>query len=91
MRHVPKKQTFLDIALQIEQYHLEKLKLNHKWKITDTAASLNRSLAITSRYLKVASWNRTHSDQLKQCDGLNEALELIARLDRERLLKGLQE
>jgi len=90
LKHIPKKQTFLEIALQIEQYHLSKLKDNEQHRITDTAAELKRSIAITSRYLKVASWHRTHSKELRQCDTLNDALEVIARLDRERLLRGLE-
>lgn len=90
MRHTPKKTTFLDTALQVEQYHLGRLK-EKRQTITETATELSRSVASVSRYLKIASWNRTHNDQLSQCDNIQEALALINRLDIERQLRGLQE
>lgn len=84
------KRTWVQIAISIHNYHIGKLKNDENWRIEDTARSLNRAKGAVCQYLKIASWLITSENQLKKCDTMNEALELIRKKEREMKLRSIQ-
>lgn len=67
--------------------HVERLKVNPRHTIGETAKELKRAIGPVSEELKVASWLRTHSTQLREFEYIHEAVEYI----RERKHKMLTE
>ena len=73
---------WIDVAVSIRQFHINKLKINEKWRIQDTAKALNRSYGSVNQYLMIASWLKTHEVQIRRVDTMKEAVELIKKLKR---------
>lgn len=78
------KQTWLETAISIHKFHVEKLKSNSKWRIEDTAKELKRSFGCVAQYLKIASFLKTHENQLRRETTMKEALELIKKIERQQ-------
>jgi hypothetical protein len=54
-----------------------RLKENSNWRIQDTAKALRCSIGSVSENLLIASWLRTHENQLLKFDYAREALDFI--------------
>ena len=78
-----KREDWLETAIAIRIFHITKLKENSKWRINDTAKLLKRSHGSVQQYLMIASWLRTHENQLNRFDTMNEALEFIRNKKKE--------
>lgn len=78
---IPVKLSWIERAIETRRFHAAKLaearRENSKWRISDTARVLKRSLGSISEDLLIASWLRTHKPQLKRFDFAKEALSFI--------------
>lgn len=84
----PVKISWIDRAKQTHQFHCQRIRVNKdkdiKWRLKDTAKALGRSVGSISEDLLIASWLKTHSEQLKRFDFAWEALRYI-RLRKEEM------
>ena len=87
---IPEKKTWIEVSLSIYKFHITKLKDNSSWRIEDTARELKRSLGAVSQYLAIASWFKTHENQLRRCDTMKEAVAFIKKHKRELMLKEIE-
>lgn len=78
------KQGWLETAISIHKFHIERLRLNERWRIEDTAKLLNRSFGCVAQYLKIANFLKTHEVQLRRQDTMKEALALIKKIERHQ-------
>jgi hypothetical protein len=62
------------------------MRLNRKWRVEDTAKTLNRSFGSVSQDLSVASWLRTHENKIAKCKTFTEAMEFVREATRQRKL-----
>lgn len=69
--------TFIEKAIEVARYHRAKKKENKKWTMTDTAETLNISVGAVSEELLIASWLRTHEDEIQKLPNRHEALRWI--------------
>ena len=82
------KQSWQELARQIQEFHLSKIKENRDWNVRDTAKAINRGIGPTSEYLMLAGWLKVVPD-LKQVKNLTDALKFV-RSQRDKLrLEGL--
>lgn len=82
----PSKRPWIDTALQISHFHVEKLRHNLHWREQDTAKALNRSTGSISHYLSIASWLKTHENQLRRLDTMKDAIDWIKQHKRDLVL-----
>lgn len=80
------KRSWIDTAKSIESYHISHLKDNIHWTVRDTANALNRSLGSVSQYLSIASWVRTHENQIRRLETMKEAIDWIKDHKRQLIL-----
>lgn len=81
MKEIP-KETLPEWVKQVKSvhnFHVSKLKENPKWRLSDTAKALKKSIGAISQELKVASWLRTHEDKLIKFEYFHHALEYIRK------------
>lgn len=76
------EKTWLIRVKRTASYHRDKKKLNINHTLRDTARELNRSIGSISEDLLVATWLRTHNDEIEKCKTLMEALEFIRNRKR---------
>lgn len=82
----PTKRDWIDIAISINTFHVSHLRENPNWRIDDTARLLRRSKGSVSQYLSIASWLKTHENQLRRLETMNEAIEWIKKHKRQLIL-----
>lgn len=80
-----KKLHWIERAKQTQRFHAEQLRNKTNWRLQDTAELLERSIGSVSQDLLVASWCKTHQNQLERFDYLKEALEWIRDKELERM------
>ena len=83
MRHLPVKVDWLQIAVEIYNFHSSQLRDDPKWTVAKTADALNRSFGSVSQYLLIASWSRSHEKQLKRFNSMKDALAFVREKERE--------
>lgn len=73
---------------QVNNFHLDHLKVDPKWRIEDTARELNRSIGRVSEDLMLAEWIRVdkHRVQLEKMKYINDALLYVRKMKRMRIL-----
>lgn len=74
---IPKKQHWLETAIEIYNFHIQQLKEDSTWTIVKTSVVLNRSLGSISNYITIGSWYITNERQLKKFRSMRDALEFI--------------
>lgn len=82
----PVKRDYIDLALAIQKFHIEKLRSDIHWTEQQTATALKRSLGSVSQYLSIASWCRTHENQIRRLETMNEAITWIRQHKRQLIL-----
>ena len=78
-RTIPIKVSWVERAKQVNEFHVSQLKDDPSWRIQDTADQLNRSLGSVSQDLLIASWLKTHPNQISKCRRLRDALDFIRK------------
>ena len=87
---LPVKRTWMETAINIQYYHVMKLKENLKWRVEDTAKDLKRSKSAVSQYLLIASWLRSHENQLRRLRTMEDALEFIRKHKHDLLISEIE-
>jgi hypothetical protein len=62
------------------------MRQNKKWRVEDTAISLERAFGSVSQDLQIASWLRTHENKIAKCKTYTEAIEFVREATRQRKL-----
>ena len=83
MKQPPKKQHWLDRAIDVHNFHIGQCKVEPYWVISDTAKSLNRSIGSVSQDITLASWAKTHEKQLRKFSSMKDALAWVKDKHRE--------
>lgn len=78
---------WIDRAREIQKFHVSKLRENDAWRIQDTADSLKYSIGAVSQYLTIASWLKTHENQLQRFSSAKEAIAFIKDKKQQLLLE----
>jgi len=86
LRPNPTKQTWIDLAISIRNYHVSKLKSDIAWRVEDTARELHRSIGAVSQYLLIASFLKTHENQIKRLETMKEAVSFCKDKKRDMLV-----
>ena len=81
------KQSWIETAKSIRSFHISKVRDNSNWRIEDTARELKRSIGSVSQYLTIASWLRTHENQIRRCGNAKDAIAFIKNKSKEMLLE----
>ena len=74
MKKEEKEPEWLERVKATHRFHISRLKDNPKHTIKQTAKILKRAIGPVSEELKVASWLRTHYDQLIEFKYLHEVI-----------------
>lgn len=83
MKQPPVKQSWIDICVEIHNFHVLQVRHEFGWTIEKTAKALNRSEGAVSQYLMLASWLKTHERQLRKFRCAKDALEFVRAKKRE--------
>lgn len=75
----PTKRDWIETAIQINEFHISKLKQDINWREQDTATALKRSTGSISHYLSIASWLKTHENQLRRLETMRDAIAWIKK------------
>lgn len=81
------KPEWLERVLETKRFHAEHLKDDKNWTIKQTAILLRRGIGPVSEELKVASWLRTHREELLQFEFIHEAIEFIRSKKHHHLIE----
>lgn len=73
---------WIERARATRQYHSEQKKKDFKWRVSDTAACLNRSIGSISEDLLIAKWLKTHEEEIRKFETAREALTFVKELER---------
>jgi len=87
MKVPPVKKGWIDIAIEIQYFHITQCKDEPDWTIEKTARNLNRSIGSVSQYLLIANWLKTHEKQIRRFKSINDALEFVRSRQREMRLE----
>jgi hypothetical protein len=79
----PQKEDWIETAIKIRQFHIDKLKLNNDWRVQDTATELKRSFGSVQQYIMIGVWLKTYENQIRRLDTMKEAVEFIKKKKRE--------
>lgn len=71
-------------AKDTHNFHCKRLALDEKWRTTNTAKALRRSIGSISEDLLIARWLRTHEVKLEKFKYAYEALEFIREQERKQ-------
>jgi hypothetical protein len=74
---------WIERARETYKYHRAKCILEPGWNLTKTAQALRRGLGPVSEDIKIASWLKTHGNQIEQFNYAYEALEFIRKKQKE--------
>jgi len=85
MTIIPKKEHWLDRAVQVYNFHIKQIKTESNWTMLKTATALNRSLGSISNDIAIANWSKTHEKQLRRLKSARMALDYIHGKEKERL------
>jgi hypothetical protein len=77
---------WIERAKATYRFHASKCREHPGWKLEATASVLKRSLGSISQDITVASWLKTHEEDLIKFKYLKDALEFVRR--RKEQLKG---
>ncbi len=83
MSLVPKKSHWLEIAIQVYNFHVSQVEDDPSWTIKKTSVALERSVGSVSQYISVASYVHTHERQLRKFRSLTDAIEFVRDHKRE--------
>ena len=83
MKSPPVKQNWVDICVNIHNFHVSQVRDENGWTIEKTAKALQRSVGSVSQCLLLASWLKTHERQLRKFRNAKDALEFIRDKKRE--------
>lgn len=83
-----RKRTWVERCRLTEAYHVSQLKSDSKWRIEDTAEALQRSIGSVSQDLLLASWLKTHENQLIRFKRMKDAIEFVRQHKFELRLRG---
>lgn len=86
MNPAPIKKGWIARVREIQSFHIEQLKENPDWTIQDTAFALQRSIGSVSQDLTLASFLKTHENQLSRFRHMKDALLYVRRLKNEMRL-----
>lgn len=91
-RPIPKKEHWIDRALNVQAYHIEMCKTQEQhgryWTLEQTAASLNRSEGSINEDILIASWMKTHEEIIRQFEYRNDCVAFLRRKKREMNMTG---
>ena len=87
---IPKKEHWLDRAVQVFNFHVSQLKSESCWTIEKTARALNRSVGSVSQDILLASWSVTHEKQLRRFKSMRDALDYVRTRQKEMKLKEIE-
>lgn len=90
MKHPPVKQHWINKCIDIHNFHVSQLKEEANWTIEKTAKALCRSVGAVSQAITIASWVRTHENQLRKFRTEKDALEFIKNKKREMKIRELE-
>ena len=77
---IPLKRQWIERAKYTFRFHCSKIKENNgNWKLEATARELKRSIGSVSEDIIVASWLKTHQEDLEQFKYLKDALAFIRK------------
>lgn len=79
------KKKWLDRAIETYNYHCRKMREKPGWNQKDTAEALGRSSGSISEDMLIASWLRTHEDQLRRFKYAKDAIAFIRDKEKERM------
>lgn len=82
--------SWIDKAKEIHNIHVRKCKEHDKWSITKTAELLRISIGHVSQNLLIASWLKTHRNQLEKLPSYSAALKFIKQKEKEMDLEELE-
>jgi len=82
---IPKKEHWLDRAIQVYNFHIKQIKDEHNWTMQKTATILNRSIGSISNDITIANWSKTHEKQLRRFKSARMALDYIHGKEKERM------
>lgn len=85
MHQIPKKENWLDRAIQVYNFHIHQIKTEKNWTLAKSAVALNRSIGSVSQDVTIASWSKTHDKQLRRFKSARMALDYIRGKERERM------
>ena len=77
---------WLERAKDTYKFHRAKVLADEDWTLTQTANALRRSIGATCEDLKIASWLKTHSDEIEKFDYVYEALRFIRKKEKQMKL-----
>lgn len=86
MAQPPAKISWLERAKETHNYHVKKKQEDSKWTSVDTARSLKRSLGSISEDLKIASWMKTHLEDLIKFDYAKDAIAFIRNKEEKMMM-----
>ena len=75
---------WLTKAKETYTYHRSQLLTRDKWRASDTAKSLRRSLGSISEDLLIARWCKTHESELEKIEFACDALAFIRKKAKEQ-------
>lgn len=82
----PAKIPWLERAKDTHNYHVRKKQEDPKWTTVDSARSLKRSLGSISEDLKIASWMKTHLEDLMKFDYAKDAIAYIRDKEEKMMM-----
>ena len=81
---------WLDKARDTHQFHIEHLRENDRWRISDTAKFLKRSLGGVCEDLLIIKWLKTHKEEIETFKYASKALEFIREKEKEAKIEEVE-
>jgi len=88
MKAPPVKNHWIEQAVAIHNFYIERLKEDSSWTLQDTATMLNRSIGSISQAILISTWLKTHEKQLRKFSCMRDALAFVRSRQRELRLGG---
>lgn len=85
MVYVPRKLTWQERCVQVHEFYIQNLKVNHLWSVRDCAKALTMSTGSVSEYLQLAEYLRAYPKELGEIKNYVDARCWIA--DKKKYLR----